>query len=195
MDHFPETRQSLLFRIRDAADAGAWSEFLTLYRPVIYRITRRRGWQDADAQDLAQIVLAKVASKIESFDPDGPAKFRTWLSRVCQNAITDELRRRRDEPRGAGDEVAELCGDSAHLVIADGEFAKEERRAIFRWAAKHVSAEFEANSWKAFSRTTIDNVSAQQVAQELGMSVGAVYTARSRVMRKLKQKVREHDDM
>ena len=194
MDHFPETRQSLLFRIRDPADAGAWSEFLTLYHPVIYRITRRRGWQDADAQDLTQIVLTKVANKIESFDPDGPAKFRTWLSRVCQNAITDALRRRRDEPRGGSDDVAKLSNGVTH-PLDDEEFAKEERRAIFRWAAKQVATEFEDTSWEAFSRTTIDGESASAVAQSLSMSVGAVYTARSRVMRRLKQKVREHDDM
>lgn len=195
MDHFPETRHSLLFRIRDAADARAWSEFLEIYRPAIYRISRRRGWQDADAQDLTQIVLAKVANKIESFDPQGSAKFRTWLSRVCQNAITDELRRRRDEPSGASDDVARLLIDQDAHRIDDDEFAAESRRAIFRWAAKQVANEFEAKSWEAFYRTAIDGGSPTEVGRELEMSVGAVYTARSRVMRRLQQKVREHEDM
>ena len=193
MDHLPETRHSLLLRIRDAEDARAWSEFLEIYRPMIYRVARFRGWQDADSQDLAQVVLTKVASKIDSFDPEGDAKFRTWLRRVCQNAITDELRRRRPEASliGATD-IDSVCVDRD---FDESEFATEQRRAIFRWAAKQVANEFEVMSWEAFRRTAIDGEPAKAVAADLELSVGAVYTARSRVMRRLKEKVREHDDM
>lgn len=193
MDQFPDTRHSLILRVRDAEDGQAWSEFIEIYSPMIYRIARRRGWQDADAQDLTQVVLSKIARKIDAFDPNGDARFRTWLRKVCQNAITDELRRRKpDASRGDAGEL-DLLPSTQEL---DGEeFVIEQRRAIFRWAAKQVANEFEAASWSAFRLTAIDGASAKSAAEELGISVGAVYTARSRVMRRLKEKVREHDDM
>ncbi|HJN10352.1 MAG: hypothetical protein QGG09_11400 [Pirellulaceae bacterium] len=53
MAQLPETRNSLLLKVRDPADADAWIEFAAIYRPVIYRLARRRGLQDADAEDLA----------------------------------------------------------------------------------------------------------------------------------------------
>ena len=147
MDQLPDTRHSLLFRLRDPGDAEAWSEFLAIYRPMIYRLARLRGWQDADAQDISQAVLVKIASKIESFDPTGRAKFRTWLSRVCQNTITDELRRRRPEvansaANGVVDAMSgttdeRLAGVSTQETqLNHEEFSSEQRRAIFRWAAK-----------------------------------------------------------
>ncbi len=194
MDHLPDTRHSLLFRLRDPADAEAWGEFLDIYRPMIYRLARLRGWQDADAQDVSQAVLVKIASKIESFDPGGKAKFRTWLSRVCQNTITDEFRRRRGEVTSSSNE--RLSGIAAtQSQVDEDEFSKEQRRAVFRWAAKRVATEFEPATWEAFRLTAIEGKPPKEVAEQLGVSMGAVYTARSRVMRRLRQKVQEYDEM
>ena len=67
MPELPETRASLLLRVQEA-EAGAWDEFVEIYRPLVYRMARRRGWQDADAQDLAQQVLVKVAGAIDRRD-------------------------------------------------------------------------------------------------------------------------------
>jgi RNA polymerase sigma-70 factor (ECF subfamily) len=61
---FPETRESLLLRVRSPANRDAWDQFALIYQPVIYRLARHRGMQDADAQDLAQQVLIAVASAI-----------------------------------------------------------------------------------------------------------------------------------
>ncbi len=65
MSQVPETRDSLLLRLADAADHEAWCQFTAIYRPLIYRVARRRGLQDADAQDLAQQVLLSVAGAID----------------------------------------------------------------------------------------------------------------------------------
>jgi len=79
----PETRSSLLLRIRDADDRDAWDQFSEIYRPVICRVARLKGLQQADAEDLAQQVLLSVAGAIDRWQPDeGRAKFRTWLKRV-----------------------------------------------------------------------------------------------------------------
>jgi RNA polymerase sigma-70 factor (ECF subfamily) len=74
----PETRPSLILRVRDANDADAWNQFATLYRPVILRLARRKGIQAADAEDLAQQVLLSVAGAMERWQPDQQrARFRT----------------------------------------------------------------------------------------------------------------------
>lgn len=192
MQDFPETRHSLLVRIQHD-ERDAWAEFATIYRPMIYRLARRRGWQDADAQDVAQKVLVKVSHAIPGFQPShSQARFRTWLTTVCKNTMVDELRRRNpDVPTGG------LTTDfpyDDYSSIADEEITLEHRRQVFRWAAAKASDSFATATWLAFWRTAVEGVPVRDVATELDISVGAVYTARSRVMQFLKQKVREYDD-
>jgi RNA polymerase sigma-70 factor (ECF subfamily) len=64
----PETRASLLLRIRDPLDRDAWEEFSALYRPVVMEMARGRGMQNADAEDLAQHVLVAISGAIERCD-------------------------------------------------------------------------------------------------------------------------------
>ena len=190
MQDFPETRHSLLLRVQ-RADGDAWAEFSKIYRPMIYRLIRRRGWQDADAQDMAQTVLVKVCKAIATFEPNAErAKFRTWLTTVCKHSMIDELRRRKressdDENDGA---LAEM------LEVPDDEISLEHRRQVFRWAATSAADTFAKKTWLAFWRTTVEENTVVETAEELSISVGAVYTARSRVMQFLKKKVQEYDD-
>src|SRR5437868_12133380 len=91
---FPETRDSLLVQVRSPANREAWEAFVQIYRPVIYRLARGRGLQDADAQDLAQRVLMAVAAAIGSWEKSSESvRFRHWLSRVARNAIVNALSR------------------------------------------------------------------------------------------------------
>src|SRR5690349_6553727 len=84
---FPETRDSLIVQLRSPANRAAWDEFALTYRPVIYRLARNKGLQNADAQDLAQRVLIAVAAAIGSWEKSsGSVRFRHWLRRVARNA-------------------------------------------------------------------------------------------------------------
>ena len=65
MQELPETRDSLLVRMRDPRDGQAWAEFVQIYEPVVYRLARGQGLQDADARDLTQQVLMAVAARVE----------------------------------------------------------------------------------------------------------------------------------
>src|SRR3954447_9860535 len=110
MDEQPETRPSLLVRLRDPGDERAWAEFLEIYTPLVRRLARRKGLQDADADDLAQEVFRAVAQAIDRRDPD-PARgsFRGWLFRISRNLIINMMEARRIRAVAPGDaEVPEL---------------------------------------------------------------------------------------
>ncbi len=187
---FPETRDSLLLKLRDRGDCESWHEFVAIYRPVVYRMARRRGMQDADAQDLAQSVLISVAESLKRWESDPKrARFRTWLSRVARNAIIDAFRRVRPDAGKGG--TAEMTRLEQQPALADAEIDSEHRRELFRWAARQVRWEFAEETWLAFWMTAVEARIVQDVARELGKSPGAVYIARSRVMRRLQEKVRE----
>lgn len=193
MQDFPETRHSLLVRVQQD-DRDAWDEFSQIYRPVVYRLARRRGWQDADAQDVAQKVLLKVAAAIPAFRPDDSrAKFRTWLTTVCRNTLVDELRRSKSIGVPHNEAVIEEL-DMKAVQITDEELLLEQRRQVFRWAALQARRAFAESTWRAFWLTTIEAVPVRATAARLEMSSGSVYTARSRVMQFMKQKVQEYDD-
>lgn len=190
---FPETRESLLVQVRSPANREAWDQFALLYRPVIYRLARLRGLQDADAQDLAQQVLIAVASAIGSWEKSNEAvRFRHWLARVARNAIVNALSRRPQDRAAGGTSVQELlleqpAGDPA----ATAEIEAEYRRELYLRAAKIVRRDVEPETWRAFEMTVVENQSIDAAAIELDKQVGVIYAARSRMMRRLRETVRE----
>ena len=195
MGSTPETRQSLLVRLKDSQDQASWYEFTEIYRPVVFRLARRKGMQDADADDLAQQVLASVAGAIERWESDPKrARFRTWLHRVAHNAIINALTRRAPD-RGSGDTgLHKLIGDQATAGGPDSDLLRLEfRREQFHWAAKQIRPEFQASTWQAFWLTAVENEPIDEISERLGKSNGSIYAARSRVMRRLKEKLGELD--
>lgn len=109
MTEFPETRSSLLAHVRSPDNLEAWEEFVLVYRPVIYRMARRRGMQDADAQEIAQTVLARVAGAIGRWEKKNPSsRFRHWLRRVAKNAILTALSRSPRDPAPGGSSMRGL---------------------------------------------------------------------------------------
>jgi RNA polymerase sigma factor (sigma-70 family) len=194
MHESPNTRPSLLLRLRDPADDRAWIEFIDLYAPLIRRVARRGGLQDADAADLEQEVFRAVAGAIGRYDPD-PARgsFRGWLLRIARNLLLNLLiARRRHPPAGGGTDMVSLLESVPDPTGADSVvFEAEYRRRTFEWAAEQVREEFRPATWQAFWRTAVDSEEAGVVAASLQLSVGAVYVARSRVLARIRAKVEE----
>jgi RNA polymerase sigma factor (sigma-70 family) len=190
MDATPSTRASLLVRLRDPQDERAWAEFTAIYSPLVYRLARRKGLQDADAADLVQEVLQAVASAIDRWDPDpmrGP--FRNWLFRIARNLIINLLASQHRHPRGIGGaDFVSLLEDRASPSREDSAlFELEYRRQLFEWASDRIRTEFQETTWAAFWRTWVDGRKSKDVAEELGLSLGAVYMARSRVVARLRE--------
>lgn len=190
----PETRVSLLIRLRNPADQEAWSEFVEIYRPVIWRLARGKGLQEADAQDLVQQVLLNVSRAVAQWQPDSErARFRTWLNRVAENAIWNALCRRRPDRGSGNSEIHAILDLHPDDAAADTALLRlEHRREVFRWAARQVRPEFQAHTWDAFWLTAVEDWDIERVARHLGKNAGAIYAARSRVMRRLQQKIAEY---
>lgn len=190
----PATRASLLARIRDPSDADAWRQFVEVYASVVYGFARKRGLQDADAADLMQEALRVVAGAVKALEYD-PHKgsFRSWLFAVVRNQLL-RFRSRQDRPgRGTGDSVAQqrLQEVPAPAVDPAALWDEEYERRQFAWAAEQVQKQVQPATWQAFWQTAVEHRPGQEVAQSLGMSVAAVYLAKSRVMARLKGQVRQ----
>jgi RNA polymerase sigma factor (sigma-70 family) len=198
MDETPSTRASLLVRLRDPRDERAWSEFVDIYTPLVYRLARRRGLQNADAIDLTQEVFRAVASAIDRFDPD-PSRgtFRAWLSRIARNLTINALAARDRQVRGTGDTAVARLIDELPASTDDepsAEFDLEYRRRLFDWAADRVRAEVSETEWRAFYLTGVEGREPRDVAAMLATSIGTVYSYKSRVMARLRRLIEQVDD-
>jgi RNA polymerase sigma-70 factor (ECF subfamily) len=196
MDEPPATRHSLILRLRDPADAVAWREFVELYEPLIYKLACRKGLQDADARDLCQEVLVAVARAVHRWDPEpSRGSFRGWLFRIARNLLVNFLTRQ-NQPRGSGaTSVQELLeAQPSEDQSATALFEAEYRQRVFQWAAEDIRSEFAPGTWQAFWLTAVIGRTPKEVASELGLSVGAVYIARSRILARLRQRVEQLGD-
>ncbi len=185
MTESPETRASLLIRIRHHDDVEAWAEFLEIYQPLIRQMARRYGLQDADATEVTQEVLTRVAKTVEHWETSGrQGSFRGWLSRVTKNLVIQYFRDRRRIPQPAQNSDLRRAIENKMDHSSDGsdEFDLELQRQMFAWAARKVEPRFEPTTWQAFWQTAVEHLPIEKVAQKLEMTRGAIYVARSRVM-------------
>lgn len=192
MDRFPDTRSSLLLRVKNnASDEHAWQEFAELYQPVIIRMAKAKGMQEADAQDLAQQVLVSVHHAIGRWEPrSAETRFRNWLSKITRNAILKALIRSPQDAAVGGSEVREQLAELASSEPRLAQSLQEEvQREIYHRAAEIVQQEVNQRSWQAFQWTTLDEMPIEEAAARLKQTVGSVYAMRSRVMRRLRDVV------
>ena len=192
MSHPPQTRHSLIARLKDPSDQVAWEEFVSIYRPVVFRVAVKKGLQPADAEDVAQTVMVSVARAVEKWEPDPQrARFRTWLNRIAVNAAINSITRRKPD-RGTGESksmelLAQHPDTDSQIDSQESELVRlEYRRESFRVAARQIKLEFEPDTWSAFWLTAVEGVSAQSVADR---SLPVTADTRTRNSRLKSQKV------
>jgi RNA polymerase sigma-70 factor (ECF subfamily) len=178
------TRNSLLLRLRHAPpDQEAWAEFVERYGRQIHAWCRGWGLQEADAQDVTQTVLLHLASKLQSFTYDPALRFRSWLKTLTHNAWSDFLAARRPAANGTGD-------DSGFQRLLENMAARDELtqklldafdQELLETANVRVRARVEERTWEAYHLTAVEGLSGVEAAAHLGMQVGAVYKAKSKV--------------
>jgi RNA polymerase sigma-70 factor (ECF subfamily) len=194
MSDAPATRLSLLVRLCDARDDGAWSQFVEIYAPLVFSFARKHGLQDADAADLTQDVLQAVSGGIRRLDYDPRrGSFRGWLFTVARNKLRNFLAAQKRPGRGTGDTDAQhrLQELPAREEDQTAWWDQEYERRVFSWAAEQVRGTFQKSTWQAFWKTAVEGKTGPEVARALQMSVAAVYLAKGRVMARLKEVIRE----
>ena len=180
------TSFSLLVRVRDLNDQLAWSRFVRLYSPLIYRWGKSVGLGSDDAADLVQEVMALLIRKLPAFRYDQTKSFRSWLKTITINRWREKARRKRIP-------VAELS--SQHLKRLPEQHPSTEfwegayQRNVIQQAAFLLQAEFEAKTWEACRRYVFDGESPAALANELDMSVWTIYSAKSRLIRRLRDEL------
>jgi RNA polymerase sigma factor (sigma-70 family) len=189
MADFPPTRASLLLRLRNLQDEEAWRQFVDLYAPLVYGYARKQGLQDADAADLSQEVLRAVTGAVGrlEYDPNRGA-FRNWLFTIARRKLANWRAALGNRMQGSGDTATHRLLEQCPVPEGvEAEWETEWQRRLFAWACEETRRNVTDVTWQAFWKTAIDHQPGKQVAADLGLSVGAVYLARKRVLARLKE--------
>ena len=182
------TSPSLLADAR-AAVPEAWLKLNRVYGPLVYQWCRRYGVSEHDAADVVQEVFRSLLTNLESFrlENGGPG-FRAWIRSITTNKVRDFFRSSGYRKRAPGG-----CDRMANLPV-DNETDStqtEEEAGIMQRVLPLVQMEFEETTWRAFWRCTVEGASSTLVADELGISSGAVRQAKYRVLRRLRDEISE----
>ncbi len=192
MTDSPLTRASLLLRLRDHTDSDAWNSFLNDYGPMLYRFVRSRGLQDADASDVVQDVMRSVGLAINRLEyHKEKGGFRAWLFAITRNKLATHFDKQKRHGRNTGYPAPlELSDREVEPTVSmDQQWELEHQRQLVELAIANVKPKIEATTWMAFELTAIQALPAEEASKLTGLSVGAVYVARSRVTAKLRVEI------
>jgi len=190
------THTTLLGRLRSQpADQAAWNAFVDRYGPRIYTWARQRGAQDADAQDVVQMVLVKLADRMRTFEYDRTRSFRGYLRTLTQHAWADLVTARQRVGRGSGDSDVESCLDSIEArtdLVASLEEAFDLE--ILEEATARVRLRVSPHVWQAFHLLTAEGLSGAEAAERLGIPVATAFKFKSRVQKLLREVVQSLEE-
>jgi RNA polymerase sigma-70 factor (ECF subfamily) len=180
------TPLSLLERLRQPADAEAWTRFVRLYTPLLCAWARRAGLRGQDAADLVQDVLLVLVQKLPDFRYDPHRSFRAWLRTVTLNKWREGARRRGlpVQPGGAA-ALDEVAAPDAAALFEETEY----RRHVVGRALQLIRDDFQPATWKAWCEHGLAGRPVDDVARELDVTPKAVYLAKARVLRRLREEL------
>jgi RNA polymerase sigma-70 factor (ECF subfamily) len=180
------TSPSLLIRLRDTQDRDAWGRFVELYTPLIYYWARKTGLQPQDASDLVQDVLAIMVTKLPSFHYDRSGTFRGWLRTVTLNKWR-ERNRRASLPIAAAStsQIASLVQPEAAEELWDQEY----RQQLVARCLELLKDQFQPTTWAACKKYVLSDSPAEEIAEEFGLSIWTIYSAKSRLLKKLRDQL------
>ncbi len=178
------TSASLLERLRQPGADEAWTRFVQLYTPMIYTWARRTGASPEDASDLVQDVLTALVRALPAFRYESGKSFRGWLKTVTLNRWREGQRKHAVTLTPDAD-VSNLVGEVAEPALEEAEY----RRHLVGRALEIMQTEFRPATWQACWASVVEDRPAADIARSLGISVNAVYLAKTRVLRKLYQEL------
>ncbi|HEV3257455.1 MAG TPA: RNA polymerase sigma factor [Gemmataceae bacterium] len=184
------TSVSLLDRLRRQPDAQSWQQLVAIYQPWLRGWLRAHCLQTADVDDVVQEVLAVLVKEIERFEHNGRrGAFRTWLRGIVVNRLRQF---RRQSAAAVSAEVQgrldQLSDDHSKLSQL---WARDHDQHVVSQLLARIARDFQPITWQAFRAFVLQEKTATEVAAELGISVGAVWTAKSHVLKRLRQEARD----
>jgi RNA polymerase sigma-70 factor, ECF subfamily len=179
------TPVSLLEQLRNPTDQQAWERFAKLYTPLLFFWARRLGMQDHDAADLVQDVFAVLVRKLPAFRYDEHKSFRGWLHTVMVNKWRDRRKRHHLPLEPGNQNLEEQPTTDTHAIFEEAEY----RQRLVSRALELLQPDFQPVTWKAFWEYGVAGRPAPAVAAELGIRVGAVYSAKFRVLARLRKEL------
>jgi RNA polymerase sigma-70 factor (ECF subfamily) len=171
---------------RSPRDVGAWDRFVRRYRPRIYGWCRVRGLQEADAEDVAQDVIAILTRKMARFRYDPSRPFRAWLKTITYHALSDLMASR---SRAIGDRPTPSLESIAARDDLDRRLDELFDRELLEMAMARVRARVAAPTWDAFRLTTFEGHSGAEASRMLGIPVASVFVAKHRVQKALREEI------
>jgi RNA polymerase sigma-70 factor (ECF subfamily) len=185
-----QTSPTLLARLRQVpADQAAWARFTERYGRKIYAWCRQWNLQEADAEDVTQTVLLKLAATMQSFVYDPDKRFRAWLKTVVRHAWSDFWSGRKAAVAAGGSQALEIL----HTVEAREDLVHrlgdEFDREVLEEAQSRVRQRVLPRTWQAFELTALQGRSGAEAAAQLGMKVATVFVARSKVQKMLQEEI------
>lgn len=189
---WPSTSSGLLLSLGDGENPEAWQQFWEGYSPVLKQFARRRGLQDADAQDLVQQVMLAVSRKMEGFRyAREQGRFRSWLATIALRALWKQ--RTRDQRRP----VEFVDAGRLDQLPAGPEGILEDLNAALNDAAMSaIQSEYSEEKWNTFVRLWIKDEPTQAVAKQIGRPPNWVYKVKHEVLKRLEQEVKRiRDDL
>lgn len=179
------TPASLFDRLRQPGDDSAWLRFAEICTPLLHRWARHLGLQTSDANDLVQEVMLLLVAKMPEFHYDPSRSFRNWLCSVATNKWREMNRRRCEVTLDKPDAALDRLESPESSAFWEAEF----RQHLATVALATMQQHFEPNTWRACWETVVNGRPAADVGRELGMTEGAVYVAKWRVIRRLRQEL------
>lgn len=183
------TPASLLFRLRKHEEVSAWGRFVDLYTPLMFHWAKQLGQQESDCADLVQDVFLILWRKLPEFEYDSGKSFHAWLKTIFLNRYRSRLRRRGSHAVGlrANGVPAESSIVDNTAQLAD----QEDARFLIRQAFRLIEDEFSARQTQVFRQYVLEECPPETVAKELGISLGTVYSTKSKILSRLRQELKQ----
>jgi RNA polymerase sigma-70 factor, ECF subfamily len=187
------TSVSLLNHLRQQPGEQPWQRFVDFYGPWLRSRLRGYGLESADADDLLQEVMAVLVKEVPNFRHNGrKGAFRAWLRGVVVNRLRELWRGRQRQPTAGGSAFEHALNQLADDRNPASEvWDREHDQHVVGQLLEMIAADFDPKTWRAFRAFVLEERSAADVAAELGISPGAVWTAKSHVLTRLRQVSKE----
>lgn len=179
------TSWTLLEGLKGADRQTVWAEYVSRYRPLLVRHFQRLGMQPQDAEDVAQEALLVFARAYREgkYDPS-QGRLRSWLFGIAHRTLRGWNRQRaRAVPATQLTQIDELQDEDRQSKL----WEQDWRDAVLEKCIEEVRGEVEPNTFAAFARFAREGRPAREVAAELGISENAVFGAKRRILRRIRE--------